>query len=207
VKATCSKCKIEKDLTEYKKDKSKKLGRSSQCKECQKPYLKEYQSKNLKKWHEYSKKWRKNNPEKFKKINNQYYENHKEEHLHRMKEWNMKNPNYMKEWYIKNKEEVNKKRREKWANDPTHRLRGNIRTRIYKSIKNKSNASFKLLGCSIKEYLLYLEQQFTADMNWNNYGVYWEIDHTIPLSKGGSFHYTNTKPMTIPENRSKGNKT
>ena len=43
-------------------------------------------------------------------------------------------------------------------------------------------------------------------MNWGNYGTYWEIDHTFPLSKGGSFHYTNTQPLTIEENRSKGNK-
>jgi 5-methylcytosine-specific restriction endonuclease McrA len=43
-------------------------------------------------------------------------------------------------------------------------------------------------------------------MNWDNYGTHWEIDHTIPLSKNGSFHYTNTTPMTISENRSKGNR-
>ena len=43
-------------------------------------------------------------------------------------------------------------------------------------------------------------------MNWDNYGTYWEIDHSIPLSKGGSFHYTNTSPMAISENRSKGSK-
>ena len=35
MQAKCSKCKIKKETTEFKKDKSKKLGRSSQCKECQ----------------------------------------------------------------------------------------------------------------------------------------------------------------------------
>jgi 5-methylcytosine-specific restriction endonuclease McrA len=43
-------------------------------------------------------------------------------------------------------------------------------------------------------------------MNWDNYGVDWEVDHIHPLSKGGSFHYTNTQPLTIEENRSKGDK-
>ena len=43
-------------------------------------------------------------------------------------------------------------------------------------------------------------------MTWENYGTYWEIDHTTPLSKGGSPHYTNTTPMTISENRSKSNR-
>jgi 5-methylcytosine-specific restriction endonuclease McrA len=53
--------------------------------------------------------------------------------------------------------------------------------------------------------LSYLESQFTTDINWENYGIYWEIDHIKPLSKGGSFHYTNTQPLTISENLSKSN--
>jgi len=45
-------------------------------------------------------------------------------------------------------------------------------------------------------------------MSWDNYGrdEYWEIDHIIPISKGGSFHYTNTQPLSIEENQKKGNK-
>ena len=44
-------------------------------------------------------------------------------------------------------------------------------------------------------------------MNWDNYGEYWEIDHIYPLSKGGSFHYINTQPLTVLENQIKSNKT
>jgi len=54
--------------------------------------------------------------------------------------------------------------------------------------------------------MLYLEQQFTLNMNWDNYGKYWEVDHIYPLSKGGSFNYKNTQPLTINENRVKSNK-
>ena len=43
-------------------------------------------------------------------------------------------------------------------------------------------------------------------MNWNNYGTYWEIDHIYPISKGGSFHYINTQPLTVLENQVKSNK-
>ncbi len=33
-----------------------------------------------------------------------------------------------------------------------------------------------------------------------------EIDHIHPLSKEGSFHYTNTQPLTVKDNRIKSNK-
>jgi len=89
-------------------------------------------------------------------------------------------------------------------------LKNNIRNRINHSIRagfhSSRNTVVKELGCSIKEYFVYLENQFTNDMNWDNYGTYWEIDHIQPLSKGGSFHYTNTQPLTITENRAKGNR-
>lgn len=205
MEAICSKCKIKKDLTEFKKDKSKKLGRSSQCKECQKPYAKKYQLENLDKWHGYNKKFYQLNKESHNQRTKDYYENNKDAHKERMKAWNKDNPNYMKEWHSKNREEYNRKRREKWNNNPTHRLKGNIRTRIYRAIKDKSEATFELLGCPIEEYVVYLEKQFYGNMSWENYGKYWEIDHIIPLSKGGSYHYTNTQPLTITENRKKKN--
>ena len=43
-------------------------------------------------------------------------------------------------------------------------------------------------------------------MNWENWGIYWEIDHIIPLNKGGTFHFSNTQPLTITNNRKKSNK-
>ena len=43
-------------------------------------------------------------------------------------------------------------------------------------------------------------------MTWDNYGSYWEIDHLKPLSKNGSFDYTNTRPLSVTENRKKYNK-
>jgi 5-methylcytosine-specific restriction endonuclease McrA len=45
-------------------------------------------------------------------------------------------------------------------------------------------------------------------MSWDNYGRdgYWEIYHIMPISKGGSFHYTNTQPLSITENQKKGNR-
>lgn len=90
--------------------------------------------------------------------------------------------------------------------DPLFKLYGNIKSRINIFLKSDSLKTLEVLGCDLVFYKKYLEQQFTTKMNWENYGIYWEIDHIIPLSKGGSFHYTNTQPLTINENRKKSNK-
>jgi len=83
-----------------------------------------------------------------------------------------------------------------------------MRIRLNHALKNnfKNGKTLDLLGCSIKEFKIFLENQFDQNMTWENYGKYWEIDHIHPLSKGGSFYYTNTRPLKISENRSKGNK-
>lgn len=93
--------------------------------------------------------------------------------------------------------------------DVEFRLRQNIRARINTTtLKKGGKTSLDWLGCSIDEFKIYLEERFDKHMTWDNYGKdgYWEIDHLHPVSKGGSFHYTNTQPLPIIENRKKGDK-
>jgi hypothetical protein len=61
-----------------------------------------------------------------------------------------------------------------------------------------------LLGCSVEECKQHLEFQFKPEMNWNNYGNIWEIDHIKPCSnfdltnteqQKQCFHYTNLQPL------------
>lgn len=73
----CSRCKEEKSLSKFYKDKSKKSGVVSWCKECRSKKHKE---------------WRKNNPEKVKEINKRF----REKNLHYHKEYRMKYP--IKDW-------------------------------------------------------------------------------------------------------------
>lgn len=100
--------------------------------------------------------------------------------------------------------------REYYRNNLEYKIKSNIRCRLHHALKAKTEVkkgrSLKYLGCSISQYKFHLESQFTKDMNWGNYGSYWEVDHIIPLSKGGTFHYTNTQPLTIKENREKSDK-
>ena len=100
--------------------------------------------------------------------------------------------------------------RNKYQNNLEYRLESNIRCRLNHYLRTegkiRNERSIKYLGCTIGEYKLYLESKWGKDMNWNNYGSYWEVDHIVPVSKSGNFHYTNTQPLTIIENREKSDK-
>ena len=108
-------------------------------------------------------------------------------------------------WY---KSEVNKAYKNKrYKEDIEFRLLVQLRNRVNQYLKNGNQSKkIEILGCSIKEWVVYLEQQFDKNMSWENHGTYWEIDHIIPLSKDGSFYYTNTQPLILEKNRKKSNK-
>lgn len=225
----CTKCNIEKPLSEFYKDKIYKDGLQYKCKKCCKQQNKKYRQKNKDKIREYSKNYRVENKDKRREYNKQYnkenkdkireYQNqYKEEIKEYQKQWRRENKEYQKQYqkqYRKqNKDKINELNKnyykQRRLTDIEFKLHCYLRNRINQAIHTynfkKEDTSIEELGCSIKEYVLYLESQFTGKMSWDNYGIYWEVDHIHPISKGGSFHYTNTQPLTIEENRKKGNK-
>ena len=115
---------------------------------------------------------------------------------------------YLVEWR-KNNSKLKKYQREyKQKASAQDRIIFNLRNRVYKLLlKNyKGQKTLELIGCSREEFMLHLEKQFNKNMSWNNYGGYWEVDHIIPLSKGGTIHWSNSQPLTVEENRKKSNK-
>ena len=89
----------------------------------------------------------------------------------------------------------------------------------FKGILTKSRYDKnEYLGYSFETLKLHLERQFTTEMNWSNYGTYWEIDHKIPISWFNTEDYItvhdyildvwkieNIQPLTCFENGSKNN--
>ena len=179
----CTKCKTEKPITEFHKHKGSKDGLYPSCKICYKQHYKQYYAKNKENYRKRGKIYREKNPIKFKQYRDQYD-----------KEFQSKT-NYRKK-YLKYR----------WETDPEYKLTHLLRCRFYDAIKNKRKYSsiLDLLGCSIKEYKLYLEKMFLEPMSWENYGDIWEIDHIKPCASFNllniedqkqCFHYTNTQPL------------
>jgi 5-methylcytosine-specific restriction endonuclease McrA len=115
---------------------------------------------------------------------------------------------YNREYWKNNRQRIQENKKTFFQNNPEANMTQKQRIQVQKQISRGIRfiiSTIKYLGCTFNEYSEYLENQFDGDMSWENYGGYWEIDHIIPLSKGGSFHYTNTQPLVIEKNRKKGN--
>lgn len=108
----------------------------------------------------------------------------------------------------------NEYRKYKKETDVNFKLRVILRSRLYAALKGnyKVGSAVKDLGCSIEEFKIYLENQFTEGMNWNNYGN-WHIDHIRPLisfdlSNRSDFliacNYKNLQPLWAQDNLKKG---
>lgn len=193
----CIKCNENKPKTDFYKHSRSKDGLAGKCKVCEREYQREKYPQFKEKQRNYKKEWDNNNPDKVLEYQKTYNKKHPKKHP---KTYNKKslNPNYQREY-----------QKYRYHNDTEYKLIVNLRNRVNQYlIKGNHEKTIDFLGCSINEWKVYLEQKFDENMNWDNYGKggYWEIDHIIPLSKGGTFHYTNTQPLTIIQNRKKSDK-
>ncbi len=94
---------------------------------------------------------------------------------------------YKKQYTQKNKEKINKKYRDNFKNNICFKIRKNISRHISRILKNNNSQKFgksmlHFLGYSIDDLKNHLEKQFDNKMNWENYGIYWHIDHIVPQS-------------------------
>lgn len=166
-----------------------------------------------------------------KNYDKQYYKNHKEEK--RIYAQKPERKLYAREY---NSKEYVKQRRKETDKQEENIIRRKEKDRKY-YLKKKQEDKYKLEQSmcvlisailsertkhsdTLKERCNYTEEdlrqhfenQFTPEMNWDNYGKYWEVDHIIPRA---SFSYSdikdeqfkqcwalnNLRPLKVEENR------
>jgi hypothetical protein len=135
----CYKCREEKQLQEFAKDKSKKDGLNSACRVCSSLMIKEYSENNRDKIKSSRKIYNEKNKEKNKEYWESYYAINKETLLEKAKEWYQENKEeyteyrktynsenedkikqYEKSYYILNKETVLNRGKKFRENNPTY---------------------------------------------------------------------------------------
>jgi hypothetical protein len=252
----CTKCLLEKNYVDFYKDKQKKDGLYSSCKECQNNYYLENKNIINKRSSLYSKNWYKENKEKILNYQKEKRKEKKEVILIYQKKYYLENKEKIKErtknWYQENKEKITIKRkiweknnkekialRKKIYNKENNDKRAKYR-RIYEKNKIENDAIFKfskrlrhnirdsfkrgknqfrknastqqILGCTIKEFIVYIQSKFKKGMTLENHGE-WHLDHIIPLATATTeeevkelCHYTNYQPLWAEDNLSKSDK-
>ena len=206
----CVRCKAEKVLSQYFKDKNTKDGFARNCKECFKEMHRKWYVKNKEKKIAYLKERNSNLSEdeklKAKQTNDKYYQDNRDKILAKRKGWTQRE---------EVREQIRDYQNEKRKKDVLYALAQNIRGSIGRALKlnkySKKSRTYKILGCSFDELKVHLEKRFVGEMSWVNRGD-WHIDHIIPSSSAKKEaelialnYYINLQPMWKSENLSKGN--
>jgi hypothetical protein len=94
-----------------------------------------------------------------------------------------------------------------------YRIKKSLAARL-RNVLNKNDTTMNYIGCNIQYFREWLEYNFTEEMNWENYGSYWSIDHIIPVCKFDlsdedekfkCWNWSNMMPVTVKYNSSKKN--
>lgn len=204
----CSKCKIEKELSEFYNNQATIDGKNYYCKECSKKCNHNWNKENI----DYQKRYRElNKGIKIKSKKEKLKETRlfrELEYKNKLREKRKKYLNYQRE-YANNRRQI----------DINFKLSGYMRSSISMRLKKINCANHetteKLLGCNYDVLRSHLEYLFLPGMTWDNYGRgegKWSIDHIKPCAffnlidpeqQKLCFHYTNLQPMWSVENSSK----
>ena len=229
---TCSNCGETKDVSMFHKDSKKPKGIRTRCKACCVEWTKSYHE-NHRDEIILRKRKRRLCPavqQQEKESYKEYY--HRPEIKERYAEYRnrpeiasryqdyrnvQENKKRLKMMAQKNKPVHNQRVRERYKSDQNYRLIAILRSRcrIHKTCNGLKTSYLTLLGCDIDFFKPWIEFRFDDNMNWDNLGTYWHLDHILPVNKFDfkiersrhmCFHWTNLQPLPASENQSKRDK-
>ena len=154
---TCTCCGKVLPVSEFRLALSCLDGRGGQCKNCEKEKQKAY-IENL--------------TSEQKEQRKQYHKNYVAKNKEHIQE-------YQKQYKIVNAEKIKQSDKERYNKN---KLNKSMSCWLRTALKeNKAERHWEdLVSYNLQQLKEHLESQFTSEMNWDNYGSYWEIDHVIP---------------------------
>ena len=174
-------------------------------------YHKQYAIDNKECIDAYREQYYNDNKERIDAYREQYYNDNKEQIIVNRKQYYIDNKErfdaYNKQYRIDNKEYNAAYIKQYNKTSEAHKLRCWLNAAV-KRQGGKKTTWFKHVGCTKEEFIEHIKEQFVEGMTWDNRGrSTWHLDHIIPLSKGGTNHYTNIQPLWAKDNLAKGNRT
>jgi hypothetical protein len=113
-----------------------------------------------------------------------------------------------------------KDRLKQWAAkrnaNPKHRMRSALSRRLALVMGGKlGRGLMSYVGCTNDQLRGYIESLFEPGMSWDNYGLIWQVDHVLPVSRFDHsdmnqvricWNWQNLRPMWSDENLAKSDK-
>lgn len=143
-----------------------------------------------------------------------YAKQYRDEHPEIILRWKNVNPDYQTLWARENRDKRSATAKRMLENNIQRKLAHSLRRRLNTIIKKNKRAgsAVKDLGCTLEKLKQYIENQFSDNMTWDNWGIVWQLDHRRPLMDFDltdieqfqqACHYTNLQPLTIEDHKIK----
>ena len=213
-KKKCSKCKRELSLSGFWKDKSKKDGLSSLCKDCRGKHSKQHYQDNKEVIKAHVKAYQQANKEKIAARNKKYRQENKEKITAHKKKYCQENKAqiaiHYKEYRQKHRDEILEKDRNRYQVNKEkikRRLKNYMQTTAGKLLEAKHRHKRRAQKRGVLYEIFDPQEVFERDgwrckhchkkVQWlnksPNHPFYPNLDHIVPLSKGGEHTKRNTQ--------------
>jgi len=182
----CSKCGVEKPLSEFSPEKRHSDGLSSQCKRCRADRMNVYRADNP---HKYSE-WVKSNQDRRKSQQANWYQGKRDQQIERVRHWRKNNPD-------KRRAQISAYRKAK--PDKIRLIGHRRRARQYQQGGSFTEQQWLDLKAQYNNMCLCCKRQEPV--------VSLTADHIVPIARGGSSYIDNIQPLCFDCNRRKNVRT